>query len=64
MLQEHLEAHKHKKYYEKLSDFHVLLYLSKQFQLETDMALLAGAVASESEVRDGYQALIDAMAGL
>mmetsp|Transcript_2195 Transcript_2195/g.7858 ORF Transcript_2195/g.7858 Transcript_2195/m.7858 type:complete len:430 (-) Transcript_2195:167-1456(-) len=63
-LREHLEAHRHRKYVEKLSDFHVLLYLSKQFQLETDMALLAGAVAAQSEVRDGYQALIDAMAGI
>eukprot|EP00976_Prorocentrum_cordatum_P038721 787894-Prorocentrum_minimum.AAC.2 len=63
-LRAHLSANRSKEYYERLSDFHLLLYLSKQLDLSTDMALLVDAVKNKGTVAEGYQLIIDSLAGL
>ena len=64
-LREHLQDGKSKglPYVQRLSDFHLLLFLAKHMD-SGDMALLAEAVRQQTPVQDGYQLIIDALAGL
>jgi nuclear protein localization protein 4 homolog len=49
-------------YGKRLADFHLLLFLSSFFDMNTDMPDLAGAVASGSDdVEEGYRLMIDSM---
>eukprot|EP00803_Ostreobium_quekettii_P001724 evm.model.scf_441EXC.17 EVM.evm.TU.scf_441EXC.17 scf_441EXC:83479-85016(-) len=64
-LKKHLQGHPGKSYVEKLSDFHVLLFLAKQCQLdESDVALLCEAVQCQKPVLEGYRVIIDSIAGI
>lgn len=62
-----LKAHLQKKsgaaYVELLSDFHVLLFLSKQLD-NSDMALLCEAVRDKKPILDGYKVIIDSIANI
>ncbi len=50
---------------ERLSDFHLLLWLSKQPNLDAnDLTLLVDAVRTQSPVLEGYRVIIDSIAGL
>jgi nuclear protein localization protein 4 homolog len=65
-LRQHLTKMKAKPYVERLSDFHLLLWLSKQpnLDLTSDMALLAQAVQQRTQVPEGYTLIIDSLADL
>eukprot|EP00967_Tisochrysis_lutea_P088961 scaffold126495_cov14-Tisochrysis_lutea.AAC.1 len=50
---------------ERLSDFHLLLWLSKQPNLDSnDMTLLCDAIRNRAPVLEGYRVIIDSIAGL
>ena len=52
-------------YVERLSDLHLLLWLSKQPNLDpNDMLLLCDAVKGQKPVLEGYRVIIDSIAGL
>mmetsp|Transcript_35576 Transcript_35576/g.79001 ORF Transcript_35576/g.79001 Transcript_35576/m.79001 type:complete len:414 (+) Transcript_35576:354-1595(+) len=52
-------------YVERLSDFHLLLWLSKQPNLDpNDMILLCDAVKEQKPVLEGYRVIIDSIAGI
>jgi nuclear protein localization family protein 4 len=52
-------------YVERLSDFHLLLWLAKQPNLDpNDMALLCEAVRGHRPVLEGYRVIIDSIAGI
>uniref|UniRef100_A0A7S0S117 MPN domain-containing protein n=1 Tax=Chlamydomonas leiostraca TaxID=1034604 RepID=A0A7S0S117_9CHLO len=52
-------------YTDKLADLHLLLWLSKQPNLDTnDMTLLCDAVRNHHPVMEGYRVIIDSIAGL
>ena len=65
-LRAHLQRYAGKSsYVEKLCDFHLLLYLSKQPGLGAeDVGVLVGAVAERRPVPEGYKIIIDSIAGL
>ena len=64
-LRAHLLKLGSKPYTDKLSDFHLLLWLSSQgFEVDTDIALLADAIAHGQPIREGYQVMIDTIAGI
>lgn len=49
-------------YGKRIADFHLLLFLSSFFDMETDMPGLAGGVkAGADEVEEGYRLMIDSM---
>lgn len=49
-------------YHKRLADFHVLLFLSNMFDMNTDMPGLAAAVKSQSEdIGEGYRLMIEGM---
>lgn len=52
-----------KSFTQRLSDFHVLLWLSGQasFDLRTDMAALAEAVRDKTPIPEGYQLILDSL---
>lgn len=52
-------------YVERLSDFHLLLWLSKQPNLDSnDIILLCDAVKGQKPVLEGYRVIIDSIAGI
>ena len=53
-----------KPYTERLADFHVLLWLSGQgnLDLHTDIAALAEAVRDQAPIQEGYKLIIDSLA--
>mmetsp|Transcript_15660 Transcript_15660/g.51390 ORF Transcript_15660/g.51390 Transcript_15660/m.51390 type:complete len:411 (+) Transcript_15660:22-1254(+) len=59
-----LQKHQNKPFVERLSDFHLLLFLSKHLDLQTDMALLTDAVKTQGPIQDGYKLIIESIAGL
>lgn len=62
---EHMRKHSSLHYVERISDFHLLLWLSKQPSLDAhDMTLLVDAVRTQSPVLEGYKAIIDSIAGM
>mmetsp|Transcript_30694 Transcript_30694/g.55886 ORF Transcript_30694/g.55886 Transcript_30694/m.55886 type:complete len:491 (-) Transcript_30694:686-2158(-) len=64
-LRDHLRRQGKKPYVERISDLHLLLWLSKQATLDAnDMALLCDAVRYGRTVLEGYRAIIDSIAGL
>jgi len=64
-LKKHLQEQPSRTYVQRLSDFHVLLYLAKQCQLDdSDVALLCKAVRCQEPVLEGYRVIIDSIAGL
>ena len=47
----------------KLADFHLLLFLSKHLDAN-DMAVVAVSVAERGEIPEGYQLIINSLAGV
>lgn len=65
-LKQHLQKLKSKPYVERLADFHLLLWLAENSGLgmTSDIPIIAEAVMHKSEVMEGYQMMIDSVAGL
>lgn len=63
-LKKHLQQNRAKPYVQRLSDFHLLLYLSKQpnFDIATDISFLVKCVHAQSPVPEGYTLIIDSLA--
>ncbi len=50
---------------DRLTDFHLLLWLSKQPNLDSnDMILLCDAVKEHKPIMEGYQVIISSIAGI
>lgn len=62
-LRTHLQKNSGIPYVEKLSDFHVLLFLTKHLDT-ADIALLSEAVRDKKPVLDGYKVIIDSIADI
>ena len=62
-LKAYLNSTASKAYCERLTDFHLLLFLSKHLDFSTDMALLVDAVNTKGTVAEGYRLIIDSIAG-
>lgn len=64
-LKSHLQRTSARPYAERLSDFHLLLYIAKQPGLEVeDVAALVAAVANKEPVPEGYKIIIESIAGI
>jgi nuclear protein localization family protein 4 len=64
-VREHMRATASQSYVERLTDFHLLLWLSKQPNLDSnDMILLCDAVKEAKPVMEGYRVIIDSIAGI
>eukprot|EP00955_Chlamydomonas_euryale_P099944 365252-Chlamydomonas_euryale.AAC.31 len=64
-LREHMKKMGSASYVERISDFHLLLWLSKQPNLDSnDMILLCDAVKEQKHVMEGYRVIIDSIAGV
>ena len=64
-LREYLRKVAARSYVERLSDMHLLLWLSKQPNLDSnDMILLCDAVKDRKPIMEGYRVIIDSIAGM
>lgn len=65
-LKAHLQQRKRSggKFVRSLSDFHLLLFLSRHLDLNSDIALLADAITNDNEIQDGYRLIIESIAGM
>lgn len=64
-LKSHLQRTSARPYAERLSDFHLLLYIAKQPGLQVeDVAALVAAVAQKEPVPEGYKIIIESIAGI
>jgi hypothetical protein len=65
-LKDHLRRHAQKSWPQKLSDFHLLLWLVtvSGLGLETDLTLIIESVRTGTPIMDGYTMLIDSLAGV
>lgn len=64
-LKEHLKRFSGKPYEERLADVHLLLWLSKQPNLDpSDMMAVCQAVKDKTPLLEGYKVIIDSIAGL
>ncbi|EFJ04855.1 hypothetical protein SELMODRAFT_187743 [Selaginella moellendorffii] len=61
-LRSHLDSNKSRPYVQRISDFHLLLFLSKSLDIDTDIPRLTEAISTQGSVPDGYQLLIDSLA--
>eukprot|EP00897_Mesotaenium_endlicherianum_P004380 jgi/Mesen1/3970/ME000210S03203 len=61
-LKQHMERYKSKPYVERISDFHLLFFVARFFELD-DIPHLAECVRTQGPVPDGYQLMIDALSG-
>jgi len=57
-----LQKHSRRAYVERLSDFHLLLWLSQSLLEMTDLALICDAVRTRGAVMEGYRQIIDSIA--
>lgn len=60
-LRAHLRETKGKPFYERIADFHLLLFLSHFLDLHTDIVPLAEAVRLKEAVAEGHQVLIESL---
>lgn len=65
-LKEHLQKLRARPYEERLADFHALLWLADNsgLSMTVDIPVIVDAVKEKSEVPEGYQMMIDSVAGL
>ena len=64
-LKAHLGSRRAAPFWARISDFHLLLYLARQPNLDLpEVGLLADAVRSKGEVPEGFQLIVQSMAGL
>ncbi|KAI3993840.1 hypothetical protein MKX01_002853 [Papaver californicum] len=61
-LKTHLDKAKNLPFVKRISDFHLLLLLSRFFDVNSDIPTLAECVQLQSTVPEGYQLLIESMA--
>lgn len=57
-----LKKHAKRPYVERISDFHLLLWLSKSLLDMSDMALICHAVKNQAAILEGYRQIIDSIA--
>ncbi|KAL4856070.1 NPL4-like protein 1 [Chlorella vulgaris] len=64
-LKSHLQARRSAPYWARIADFHLLLFLARQPNLsEAEIGLLTDAARDKAAVPEGFQIIIDSMAGL
>ncbi|PRW57867.1 NPL4 1 [Chlorella sorokiniana] len=64
-LKAHLQQRRAAPYWARLADFHLLLYLARQPNFdEPEVSVLVDAVHNKAAVPEGFQIIIDSMAGL
>jgi len=64
-LKAHLQRNSAVPYVQRLSDFHLLLYLAKQPGFdEPEISAVVGAVARQEPIPEGYALMIDSLAGM
>ncbi|KAL4446805.1 hypothetical protein ABPG77_008049 [Micractinium sp. CCAP 211/92] len=64
-LKQHLQARRAAPYWARLADFHLLLFLARQPNFEiTEIGVLVDAARDKLPVPEGFQIIIDSMAGL
>ena len=60
-LRKQLDQFKSRPFYERIADFHVLLFLSRFLDPNTDIPQLVDAVRTHGDVSDGYQIIIESL---
>lgn len=65
-LRAYLQKYARQPYAQRLADFHLLLYLARQsnWDLQTDMRVVVECVRDKEPIPEGYQLIVDSMAGL
>ena len=64
-LKAHLGSRRAAPFWARIADFHLLLYLARQPNLDLpEVGLLADAVRGKGEVPEGFQLIVQSMAGL
>ena len=64
-LNAHLGSRRAAPFWARIADFHLLLYLARQPNLDLpEVGLLADAVRGKGEVPEGFQLIVQSMAGL
>ncbi|PKU78279.1 NPL4-like protein [Dendrobium catenatum] len=61
-LKNHMDRAKHLPFVKRISDFHLLLLLSKFLDVNNDVPALADCVRRQAAVSEGYQLLIESLA--
>ncbi|XP_051138382.1 NPL4-like protein 1 [Andrographis paniculata] len=61
-LRSHLDRSRNLPFVKRISDFHLLLFLSKYLDVNSDVPALSGCVRAQATVPEGYQLLIESMA--
>lgn len=61
-LKSHMDRTKHLPFVKRISDFHLLLLVSKYLDLNNDVPTLADCVQRQAAVSEGYQLLIESLA--
>ncbi|CBI32282.3 unnamed protein product, partial [Vitis vinifera] len=61
-LKNHLDRAKNLPFVKRISDFHLLLLLSRFLDINSDVPALAECVQTQSAVPEGYQLLIESLA--
>ncbi len=49
-------------YWKRISDFHLLLYLTRTFGLDTDISALVDCIKNENDIEEGYKLMIQSIA--
>jgi nuclear protein localization family protein 4 len=62
-LRAHLDRAKHLPFVKRISDFHLLLQATAMLDVKADVPALAACVRLQAEVPEGYQLLIEYLAG-
>jgi nuclear protein localization family protein 4 len=62
-LKSHLDRAKHLPFVKRISDFHLLLLVAAFLDIKADVPALTACVKNQSVVPEGYQLLIESLAG-
>lgn len=62
-LRTHLDRAKHFPFVKRISDFHLLLQVTTFLDIKADVPALAACVRHQAKVPEGYQLLIETLAG-
>lgn len=62
-LRNHLDRAKHLPFVRRISDFHLLLQVTTFLDVKADVPILAACVKHQAKVPEGYQLLIETLAG-
>ncbi|XP_075500538.1 NPL4-like protein 2 [Primulina tabacum] len=62
-LKNHLDRTKSLPFVKRISDFHLLLLVARVLDIKTDIPALTGCVLAQATVSEGYQLLIESLAG-